>query len=145
LILWQPVISGQLHLGQFLRMRVAGEILGEADSRTNTKGLRQQLAAGETIEIAGYALTPALAEPMAAAALDLPDGYSGHVAWYEIGNIPGASLTPASLAKIAAWRDRSVRIDATVIGGLPFWQTQEIAECPALVEATVRSTVAARG
>ncbi|MGH6689330.1 MAG: hydrolase 2, exosortase A system-associated [Gammaproteobacteria bacterium] len=145
LILWQPVISGHLHLGQFLRMRVAGEILGDAETRTDTKLLRKQLAAGDTIEIAGYALAPTLAEPMAAAALDLSDGYSGHVSWYEIGSVPGASLAPASQAKIAAWRDRGIKIDATAIEGLPFWQTQVIAECPALVVATVQATMAVRG
>ena len=145
LILWQPVVSGQLHFAQFLRLRVAGEILGDTDTRTDTKSLRERLAGGETLEIAGYALAPALGEPMAAAALDLPEGYSGHVWWYEIGSVAGTPLAPASQAKIAAWRDRGIRVDATTVPGLPFWQTQEIAECPSLVEATVQSTLAVPG
>lgn len=144
LLFWQPVTSGQLHLTQFLRLRVVGEILGEPEMRTDTKLLRERLAGGETLEIAGYALAPALAEPMAAATLDLPDGYPGRVWWYEVTGA-GAPLAPAAQAKIAAWRQRGIAVDAATVPGLPFWQTQEIAECPPLVEATVHAAMAAAG
>jgi exosortase A-associated hydrolase 2 len=142
LILWQPVLSGRVHLAQFLRLKVAGDALGEAAVRTDTKALRQQLARGETVEIAGYALSRSLAEPMEAAELELGAGYAGRVWWCEVGGAAGASIAPASQAKIDAWRDRGIAVEAMVVGGLPFWQTQEIAECPALVEATVRSSMA---
>jgi len=139
LVLWQPVLSGRAHLTQFLRLKVAGDALGDAGARTDTKALRAQLARGETVEIAGYALSPALADPMDAADLDLGAGYAGRVWWGEVGGAAGAAIAPAAQAKIDAWRERGVAVEATAVEGLQFWQTQEIAECPALVEATVRS------
>jgi len=142
LVLWQPVLSGRVHLTQFLRLKVASDALGEAAARTDTKALRQQLARGETVEIAGYALSPALAEPLDAAELELDAGYAGRVWWGEIGAAAGVSIAPASQARIDAWRGRGVAVEATVVEGLQFWQTQEIAECAALVEATVRSRTA---
>jgi exosortase A-associated hydrolase 2 len=142
LIFWQPVLSGRLHLTQFLRVKVAGDAIGEAAMRTDTKALRQQLARGETVEIAGYALAPAVAASMEAAELELGAGYAGRVWWYEVGSGAGAAIAPASQAKIGAWQDRGIAVEATVVEGLSFWQTQEIAECPALVEATVRSRMA---
>jgi exosortase A-associated hydrolase 2 len=136
------VLSGRAHLTQFLRLKVAGDALGDAAVRSDTKTLRQQLARGETVEIAGYALSPAVAGPMEAAELELGAGYARRVWWYEVNADAGASIAPASQAKIDAWRNRGVAVEATVVEGLPFWQTQEIAECPALVEATVRSRMA---
>lgn len=143
LVLWQPVLSGRMHLTQFLRLKIAGEALGDASARTDTKALRERLAQNETLEIAGYALSPALAGPMDAAELDLEDGYAGRVWWCEVGGGAGASIAPASQAKIDAWRNHGIAVEASVVEGLPFWQTQEIAECPALVEAMVKSTMAA--
>ncbi|WP_306391363.1 hydrolase 2, exosortase A system-associated [Telluria beijingensis] len=66
LLLWQPVTDGDSHLKQFLRLRVAADML-QGTSEGSVAALRTQLAAGTTLEIAGYGLAPALADGMAAA------------------------------------------------------------------------------
>ena len=59
LVFWQPVISGRQHLQQFLRLRVAGKLIGRAGAdRTGTAELRARLESGATLDIAGYALVP---------------------------------------------------------------------------------------
>lgn len=139
LLLWQPVLSGRAHLTQFLRIKVVGEALGEATDRVDVKALRARLAGGETLEIAGYALSPALGEPMERAELDLQPGYDGRVLWYEVADSPDAVIGPASRARVDAWRARGIDVHAITVPGLPFWQTQEIDEGVAFVDATTRA------
>ena len=59
-ILWQPVLKGETLINQFLRLRVASEMLSESKSRSGAQDLRAALAAGATVEIAGYELTQQL-------------------------------------------------------------------------------------
>ncbi|MFL6657066.1 MAG: hydrolase 2, exosortase A system-associated, partial [Massilia sp.] len=62
LLLWQPVLQGSAYLTQFLRLRVAGDMLDpEAGAGGSTKQLRAQLANGEALEIGGYMLAPQMA------------------------------------------------------------------------------------
>jgi hypothetical protein len=57
----QPVISGKQHLQQFLRLRVAGEMMGCAGAeRTGTSALRAKLEGGATLDIAGYTVSPSV-------------------------------------------------------------------------------------
>jgi exosortase A-associated hydrolase 2 len=61
-VLWQPVLSGKQFLQQFLRLKAAGEMVAQGDrERTGTRALREQLARGEAVEIAGYTVSPELA------------------------------------------------------------------------------------
>ena len=62
IILWQPVINGELFLNQFLRLRMAKEMLADAGmGKTSGKNMmRNRLANGETLEIAGYELASEL-------------------------------------------------------------------------------------
>jgi exosortase A-associated hydrolase 2 len=59
-VLWQPVLSGEVLLTQFLRLRLASEMLSAGRARSGLHELRSLLASGQTIEIAGYALSPQL-------------------------------------------------------------------------------------
>jgi exosortase A-associated hydrolase 2 len=135
LLLWQPVLSGKQHLNQFLRMKAAADMIGGGES-TGTKALRAQLAAGEAVEVAGYMLSPSLALPLEAADLDPIPGSVGEVVWCEV-QPAAAELGPASQSRIAAWRERGIRVRGATVTGLPFWQTQEIDQCDALVARTV--------
>jgi len=137
LLLWQPVLSGKTHLTQFLRLKVASEAIGPgAAERSTTRALRSRLAGGETIEIAGYPLHPALAEGLESAELTLA-GQRAPVTWREVGTNPESGLPGASRSLVEALRGRNVAVDAEVVDGPPFWQTVEIAEAPALVSSTV--------
>ena len=77
-ILWQPVINGELYMTQFLRMRVASSMMAAApdtgtviatpaaaDKSSSTQAMRAAMAAGESLEVGGYLLAPALASTRA--------------------------------------------------------------------------------
>jgi exosortase A-associated hydrolase 2 len=136
LVLWQPVLSGKQHLGQFLRLRLARERIGGAGGGDSTQALRAELAGGCALEIAGYEISPALARSLDAAELNL-EGYPERVRWLEVATGDSPELGPGARAKLARWSASGARIDARAVPGIAFWQTVEITECPALVEATV--------
>lgn len=142
LLLWQPVHSGRQHLNQFLRLKLANEMIG-ATARTGTQALRAQLERGEHVEVAGYRLGPALAEGLARAELDLPRIYDRAV-WLEVSSAAEPALAPGSRSHLAKARERGVAVEAACVQGEPFWQTQEISECQPLVDATVAILSAAR-
>lgn len=138
LLLWQPVISGRLHLTQFLRLKIANEALAEAAGRAGTKEIHERLMAGGCEEIAGYRLSSGLAKGLDAAELNLSDGYRGRVVWCEVMNSTEPALAPRSAAILENWRKRGLAVDSHAVGGPSFWQTVEISECAALVETTSR-------
>ena len=136
-VLWQPVPSGALYLTQFLRLRVAGEMLGEGKEKSGgTDALRAALRAGETLEIAGYDLAPDLAaalETLDASALAVT-GCPVH--WLEIVAAAERPLPPAAARVTRAWEQAGADVRVQTVAGQAFWATQEITECQALLDAT---------
>lgn len=137
LLLWQPVVSGKQFLQQFLRLKVAGEMLG-GDGKGVMERLRDQLARGESVEIAGYLLSPAMASGLEKAEL-LPPPNCRQVEWFEVSAKVDGSLSPIGATRIAKWRSAEHDARATLVCGPAFWQTAEIAECPQLIGATVQA------
>ena len=136
LLFWQPVTSGKQHLQQFLRMRIAGAMLSsKRGNGEDTNSMRAQLRAGTSIEVAGYMLAPDLALGLESAALSAPpDG--GRLSWFEVSRSTAPEIAIASRQAIGCWKSAGWRVDATVVAGAAFWQTQEIEEVPALIAAT---------
>jgi exosortase A-associated hydrolase 2 len=136
-VLWQPVHSGAAYLTQFLRLRVASDMLGEGNEKSGgTEALRAALRAGQALEIAGYDLAPELAqsiEALDAAALAVR---GCPVDWLEIVPAAGRPLPPAAARVAASWQQEGVDLRVQALPGQPFWSTQEISECPALLDAT---------
>lgn len=138
LVLWQPVTGGATFLTQFLRLRLAQDMLGVGDGeRKGTDALRQSLLGGETLEIAGYELAPELAAAIDGcdAASLVPGGIP--VDWFEVVPEAGRPMPPGRRRVADGWLERDVDLRVHLVTGLPFWGTQEIAECGQLVEATV--------
>ena len=138
MLLWQPVASGATYLTQFLRLRTANAMLGEdAAAQSGTKALRAALQAGETLEIAGYDLTPALAR--AIDALPAPDVLMPPVPvhWFEVLGAPGQAPGPAAARVKAAWEAHGAQLHVHTVTGAPFWATTGISTGPALLDATV--------
>jgi exosortase A-associated hydrolase 2 len=137
LVLWQPVVSGESFLTQFLRMRLASDMLrGLSDQSMGTQQMREALARGETLEVAGYALAPSLAASIDTlklaelAVTDMP------VHWFEIVTESDIQLPPAAARIVDLWTSQGVDLHTQVIPGDKFWMSPEIAECPALLSAT---------
>lgn len=137
-ILWQPVINGAQMLTQFLRLRMAA---GMMDGVKETTGqLREVLAAGHSVEVAGYEVSPVLAAALDRACLEPPSADSGiRVDWFELATEAGRPLSPVSRRLVEDWQAAGVDVDARTVPGEPFWSTQEITVAPALLEATTAS------
>jgi exosortase A-associated hydrolase 2 len=137
IILWQPVINGESFLTQFLRMRLASEMLGGGEDKApGTQQMRKAMAAGESLEVAGYELAPALAASIDgtnAAGLAMT-GMPVH--WFELVLEPGRPLPPAAARVASAWQQQGVDLHVHLVPATPFWASQEITECPALLTAT---------
>ncbi len=137
-VLWQPPASGEALVTQFLRIRVAAALGGAGGaSAENTQSLRTALAGGETVEIAGYALTPPLA-----AALDrlrlalLGPSCTVPIRWLELAG-PTGELSPASQRVVRDWRAAGVDCTAEAVPGEPFWALMETTVAPELIRATL--------
>lgn len=134
-IFWQPVVNGKQHWQQFMRLKLAGE-LASGGGKDAMEALKRQLESGQNVEIAGYAVSPLLVEGLQKAEL-LPKAQAASVSWLELSSRDEASLSPASLRYIEQWKAAAPSVDARVVSGPAFWQTTEIEEAPALIEATL--------
>ena len=134
-LFWQPVVSGKQFLQQFLRLRIAGEMLA-GEGKGLMERMRQALAHGEPVEVSGYSLGAALANGLESAELAPPSSAAG-VAWFEVSGKPDAALSPAAAMRIEKWQAAGHRVRARVVSGPSFWQTTEIEECPALLDMSL--------
>ena len=152
LLLWQPVVNGAQHLGQFLRVKTVNSLLREtatasADAvatapRTAEPSPRADLAAGLSIEVAGYRLTPALADAIESARLGSRAADDGRrvvprVRWFEVSSQATAAPTPVAVKVADRWRAAGSDVAVVQVAGSAFWQTLEIERCDALVDATL--------
>ena len=149
LLLWQPVVNGAQHLGQFLRLKTVNTMLrdasaalvaaGRRDAASTPSSPRADLAAGLSIEVAGYRLTPALADAIESARLGSRTEAGRtvpRVRWFEVSS-HAPTLTPVASKVVDRWRAAGSDVAIAHVAGSAFWQTQEIERCDALVAATV--------
>lgn len=139
-LFWQPPASGKLLAQQFLRLKVAGDML-DGKSKGVMEGLRQSLAQGRAVDVAGYALAPGLVDGFEAAGMQPPSGAGrgGRVEWIEVSSRADASLSPASERALAAWRSAGSQVRAHLANGPAFWQTTEIESAPALLPLSLQA------
>ncbi len=142
-VFWQPTPKGAPVLRQFLRTAAAAAFL-DGGGKGVVESLRKQLAAGESVEVGGYRIHPALAAGLEQARLPVPARLN-RLVWLEVSAVAGAAvaeaahppLTPASVSASAAWREAASSFEVRLVPGPPFWQTAEIETAPALIEATL--------
>lgn len=135
-ILWQPATHGERLLNQFLRIKLASEMLTEGRARTRIQDFRERLRAGESVEVGGYCLASELAESIGA--LNLGQRPPPHRAvWIDIVADARAPSAPASAHVMRTWLEQGGKLHANRVTGEPFWITQKITECPALLEVTL--------
>ena len=160
-IFWQPVLNGNTFMTQFLRLRLAGEMIGATrgtvdgsksnrsdtaepltgmHTRNGTKGLREAMRLGHGLEIAGYELTPAMAYAVDAVdAQVLAPGQAQPVEWFEINATADRAVHSASMHMIEAWQRAGVAVQPCCVTGPAFWKSQEIVECMPLLVATTQA------
>ena len=140
LLLWQPVLSGKQHLNQFLRLQMAGDI-ARGEPNRGTSRLMHLLEQGESVEVAGYSVSAALAQGLAQADLDkLPTGT--RLISLELGSADTEPVSPALAAQLQRWQDAGCSALAQVVPGAAFWQMQECPDSPAWVAASLQAVSA---
>ncbi|HJR70337.1 MAG TPA: hydrolase 2, exosortase A system-associated, partial [Gammaproteobacteria bacterium] len=138
LVLWQPVTSGRQYMEQFLRLRVAAAMVGGAPAVT-VRDLRDTLARGAAVEVAGYELHPELVGAVDRSELtSYPPSSRVPIHWLELASEPGRGIGAGSQRVLAAWRERGATVAVDEVIGPQFWSTVEIAVAPALIETTTR-------
>lgn len=148
LLLWQPVVQGKVYLQQFLRLKAAAQLAG--GGKAVLAAARAGLAAGHAVEVAGYGLGPALAAGLETAVLAPPPGAAPQgpsaprrLIWLEASNQPTDTPGPAAQAALAAWQATGWQTTWQAVQGPAFWQTTEIEDAPALINATAAAMAAA--
>ncbi len=135
LLLWQPVLSGKLHMGQFLRLRMASSLMtGESETVAQ---LRDRLLLGQGIEVAGYLLSSDMfrqIEAVDAANMNLSCDLSIRI--LEVVNNAERPPLPVTLRQVENWQRLGADCLASSHQGDPFWMTQEIAYAHRLTVAT---------
>jgi uncharacterized protein len=138
-LLWQPVLSGRSFLSQFLRLKVAESALAANQQAVSTKGLLQSLKDGVPLSVAGYRLPPALALPMEQTEFRVPKGGIGEILLCELATDPeNKNLSHGLTRKVSEWQEAGSSVRWETVDDLPFWQTQEIVDCPGFRSATLR-------
>jgi exosortase A-associated hydrolase 2 len=136
-LFWAPTPAGRPLLQQFMRLKAAGE-MADGNAKAAMESLRQQLAEGISVEIAGYTVSAALANGLEQATL-LPPSVAGRLVWLDLSTKPDATLPPATAKPLQAWQAAGFLVRSQVVLGPAFWQTSEIEEAPALVKASLEA------
>lgn len=136
IVLWQPVTAGKMYVTQVLRQRVASLMVKELPPET-TKEIRQRLAGGEQVEIAGYTFGGKLLEDIEAIDLGSMGGLcSGKIHWLEHvleeGKEPGVAASRA-MDQLRALENT---VDVHTFCDPQIWQIHERDEAPQLLAAT---------
>ena len=137
LLFWQPALQGRAVLQQFLRLQTVSNMLGKLPGQT-AESARQAIAAGQTVDVAGYRLCPALASGLGAALLR-PPPRAGRLEWIEIATNADESLSPAGTAALPAWTQAGWIGRQRSVAGPQFWQTTEVETAPELVAVTLNA------
>jgi len=133
-LFWAPAGNGKLLAQQFLRLKVAGDLLGGSTKGVMEK-MRKQLADGAMVDVAGYALSLLLISGLEQSTLLAP-ARAKRLEWFELSTRDDAPRSPASANLLAQWRQAGISVRNHAVVGPPFWQTSEIEEAPALILAT---------
>lgn len=137
LLLWQPVVSGEHYLNHLLRLKLAGDLV-KGVGNGSTAAFRDQLLRKEALEIAGNLLSPELAHAISQLKLaSLPP--TSTAIWMELGTHSSDSLSASSANVIESWRSGGVTINSQIVACQDFWQSQDILDCPALLDASARA------
>jgi exosortase A-associated hydrolase 2 len=135
-VLWQPVLNGARMTDQFLRLRVAAQMIGNGAKET-VAGLRAALRDSRQ-EIAGYELSAELVAGIDALKIDASIGSTlGSIAWVELLRSDDAPISTAASNVVDSLRAQGCDIALHRAVGEPFWMSTEIVTSAAVIDASV--------
>ena len=135
MVFWQPSLDGARAFEQFLRLRVAASMF-DPERKETVKDLRGRLAAGETLEVAGYEVSNELATGICAmSASKLAAPTAQFIEWIEVAreSKPPPEPTVRALESI---QSAGAKARYHQVIGEPFWTSTEIVVSPDLIAKT---------
>jgi len=145
MIMWQPILSGETMIMQFLRLRVASAMLNDNVENESTSVLRKKLSTGQPVEVAGYQLMPELVNPLMTVRLNkLTIWPFKNVFVFEVASQAGKQESAANKNLTAKLNESGVAVKSETVIGPQFWSTQEISEAPELLAKTSQSPLHCR-
>lgn len=133
-VLWQPFFDLAKFWQQFLRIKIADAMLN--GRKLNQKELEHQLTSGESIEIAGYPITPEFYQSVIQMNCNLPVILSDtKLNYFEITL---RDNTETRATKLFDHLIPQQQVNYVQITAEPFWSTQELANVDELIAITVR-------
>lgn len=135
LLLWHPVLNGEQHMTQFLRLRLANSVMhgGQKEKASDLKALIEREG---QLEIAGYEISRELfTETSFRKLAALPIGSDQCVVWVDV--LPPDRPAPLPTQKLLEqWQSNGIECDYQQVAGPQFWSTQELSEGDELIRAT---------
>ncbi|MEK7792479.1 MAG: hydrolase 2, exosortase A system-associated, partial [Pseudomonadota bacterium] len=137
ILLWQPILNGQSFLTQFLRLELASKIFSPDSQEINSVSLlRNTLANGKVLEIAGYELSPELTGAIDRLKINDFNPTNHAIHWIEVVADINQPISSAKINIMGKWKKGGNTVEITQVSCLPFWVTQEISECQNLISIT---------
>lgn len=144
LLLWQPVFDGRRFVEQFLRIRVAASLM-EDDRKETVAQLRARIAAGEALDVAGYALTSGMVEDLDRASFETAFPARGaKLVVFETKRSVDAPFSVPLVKSAEGLRAAGAEVELRAVTGDPFWTSTEIVVLPQLVAESVAILAATR-
>lgn len=138
LLLWQPALNGKTVMAQFLRLRVAADMMTREGTPPSVSDLNTRLQNNRPVEVAGYELSPSLYTAISALQLSesLHDG-GPSIDWFQVSMLGNDTISPADQRVIDDLTQRGLSIESAAMTGESFWSTTEVTICEPLIEATL--------
>jgi exosortase A-associated hydrolase 2 len=143
-LFWQPMLAGQVVFQQFLRLAAAGALFDADGGKGVVARLKTALAAGKEIEVAGYRLSPLLANPLVLAEVNPLNGVTSNLIWLDVSSREKPEISLTTTAQLDNWRNAGHQVEHQTVSGPGFWQSTEIELAPALFDATLAALEAAQ-
>ena len=133
LLLWKPVLDGKLLLNQFFRLK---QISDSINGGPKINWMQRVSEKGETIEVAGYPVSPAMLASLNALQLaqvgctELPS-----TIWLEPAS---DKISPAIDKVLPRWAGSEIRLEPVTAPA--FWTNPDCYQAPELIERTLQLT-----
>jgi hypothetical protein len=119
LALWAPVVDGGRYLQDILRANLAAQMAAHREVRQDRAALVAELAQGRTVDVDGYALSPAMYDQVSAVKLDAGQrSFGGPCLVVQLNPQAGAAPQADLQRFVAGYGDAELQ----VVQEDPFWK-----------------------
>lgn len=136
LIQWAPIVDGAKYLQELLRINLSTQLAVYREVRIDREAMAAQLAAGATVNVDGYELSPGMAAQLQALRIDQPKRFNGDCFIAQVDK----AAEPRPLAELSALTSTYAQAQMQIVREDPFWKEipRLYESAPNLFDATLR-------